>query len=78
MTVVRVDGGVRIETEDHDLEIKRSSIPGQIEVSVSSSSDASPPAGSIVTFSIPENTWAFAMGALLLELGIEIRSDESA
>ena len=78
VTVTRIDGGVRIETEDHELVIERGPVPGRVEVSVFTSSDAKPPAGGAVTFSIPENTWAFAMGALLLELGIKVGSDTSA
>ncbi len=78
MTVTRTDGGVRIEAEDHELVIQRGPVPGRIEVSVFSSADVSPPAGGVTRFSIPEREWAFAMGVLLLELGIEVRSDESA
>ena len=78
MTVTRIDGGIRIETEDHDLVIKRGPVPGRIEVSVFSSVDVTPPAGGAVQFSIPDREWAFAMGALFLELGIKVGSDEPA
>ena len=71
MTVSRINAGIRIEINDHELVIQRGPVSDQIDVSVFS-------AGSVTKFSISEKVWAFAMGALIADLGINLHSGDLA